>query len=209
MEPISMGSVCNKMKEIVWYDEQSGPRRTACKFDKHYPNLNEYTVRSFLKKCTAIKNLGKKSSTLPCKGIPAKRRGRALMLGIVMKKIRDFLIALHHRGGVVNSKIAIAAAKGLIQSSSDPDLKQSKINTSWSQSLFRQMGFLRMATMAKIPMLDEACKEIELAFLHKIVQKVEEHNIPHSLIINVDQTSSKYVSVGRSTLAEKNFWQHG
>ena len=45
------------------------------------------------------------------------------MLGIVDKKIRDFLIALSHRGGVVKSTIAIAAAKGLIQSSSDPDLK--------------------------------------------------------------------------------------
>ena len=44
------------------------------------------------------------------------------MLGIVDKKIRDFLIALRHRG-VVKSTIAIAAAKGLIQSSSDPDLK--------------------------------------------------------------------------------------
>ena len=46
----------------------------------------------------------------------------------------DFLIALRHRGGVVNSIIAIAAAKGLIQSSSDPDLQRIKINTSWAQS---------------------------------------------------------------------------
>ena len=40
--------------------------------------------------------------------------------------------------------------------------------------------------------------------MHKIVQKVEKHNIPHSLTINVDQTPSKYVPVERSTLAEKN-----
>ena len=67
------------------------------------------------------------------------------------------------------------------------------------------MGFdRRMATMAKIPILDKARKEIELVFMYKIVQKVEKHNIPHSLIINVDQTPSKYVPVGRSTLAEKN-----
>ena len=37
-----------------------------------------------------------------------------------------------------------------------------------------------------------------------MVQKVEKHNIPHSLIINADQTPSKYVPVGRSTLAENN-----
>ena len=198
------------------YAEQNGPRRTARKFDKQYPNLNESTIRSFLKKYTAMKNRGKKNSA-SMKGIPAKRRGRPLMLGIVDKKIRDFLIALRHRGGVVKSTIAIAAAKGLIQSSSDPDLKRIKINTSWTQSLFRRMGFVRrMATTAKMPTPDKARREIELVFMHKIVQKVEKRNIRHSLIINADQTPSKYVPVGRSTLAEKNvkdvppnFWQRG
>ena len=115
------------------------------------------------------------------------------------------MIALRHRGGVVNSTIAIAAAKGLMQSSSDPDLKRIKINTSWAQRLFRRMGFVRrMATTAKIPIPDKARKEIELVFMHKVVQKVEKHNIPHSLIINADQTPSKHVPIGRSTLAEKN-----
>ena len=40
--------------------------------------------------------------------------------------------------------------------------------------------------------------------MHNVVQKVEKHNIPHSLIINADQTPSKYVPVGWSNLAEKN-----
>ena len=67
-----------------------------------------------------MKNHGKKNSTSPIKGMPAKR-SRPLMLGIVDKKIWDFLIAVRYRGGLVNRIIAIAAAKGLIQSSSDPD----------------------------------------------------------------------------------------
>ena len=57
---------------IAKYAEQNGPRRTAHKFDKQYPNLNESTVRLFLKKYTSIKNRGKKNSTSPAKGIPAK-----------------------------------------------------------------------------------------------------------------------------------------
>ena len=76
---------------IARYAEQNGPRRTAGKFDKQYPNLNESTVRSFLKKYTTMKNRGKKNSKSPVEGIPAKRRGRPLMVGIVDKKIRDFL----------------------------------------------------------------------------------------------------------------------
>ena len=71
---------------IARYAEQNGPRRTALKFDKQYPNLNESTLSSFLKKYTAMKNRGKKNSTSRIKGIPAKRRGRPLMLGIVDEK---------------------------------------------------------------------------------------------------------------------------
>ena len=67
------------------------------------------------------------------------------------------------------------------------------------------MGFVRMmATAAKIPLPDKARKEIELVFMHKIVQKVGKHNIPHSMIISADQTPSKYVPVGGSTFAERN-----
>ena len=71
---------------IARYAEHNGPRRTARKFDKQYPNRNESTVRSFLKKYTAMKDREKKNSTSAIKGIPAKRRGRPLMLGIVDKK---------------------------------------------------------------------------------------------------------------------------
>ena len=71
---------------IARYVEQNGPRRTACKFDKQHPYLNESTVRSFLKKYTAMKNRGIKNSASPIKGIPAKRRVRSFMLGIVDKK---------------------------------------------------------------------------------------------------------------------------
>ena len=71
---------------IAWYAEQNGPRRTARKLYKQYPNLNESTVRSSLKKYTAVKNIEKKYSKSSIKGIPAKRRGRPLMLGIVDKK---------------------------------------------------------------------------------------------------------------------------
>ena len=35
---------------IARYAEQNGPRRTARKFDKHDPNLNESTVRAFFEK---------------------------------------------------------------------------------------------------------------------------------------------------------------
>ena len=47
-------------------------------------------------------------------------------------------------------------------------------------------------------------KEIKLLFHHDISSKVQKFSIPHSLIINLDQTPTKYVPAGLTTLAKKN-----
>lgn len=40
-----------------------------------------------------------------------------------------------------------------------------------------------------------ARKETELVYHYKIVSIVEIHNIPHSTIVNLDQTPSKYMQI--------------
>ena len=75
----------------------------------------------------------------------------------------------------------------------------------WAQSLFRRMGFVRRrATTSKLQIPDGAFKEAKLIYLNDIVTKVNRYKIPNSLIINIDQTPTKYVPVGRTTLAQKN-----
>ena len=67
------------------------------------------------------------------------------------------------------------------------------------------MGFVRRrGTTAKLEIPDGAFKEAQLLFTHDIVSKVDKYNIPDSLIINIDQTPTKYVPVRRSTLPKKN-----
>ena len=66
------------------------------------------------------------------------------------------------------------------------------------------MGYKRrFGTTSKVPIPDKARNETELIFMHKIVQKVEKYNIPHSLILKDDQTPSKYVATACYKLAEK------
>ena len=78
------------------------------------------------------------------------------------------------------------------------------IGETWTQSLFRIMGCKRrFNTTCKVPIPDKARNETELIFIHKIVQKVEKYNIPHSLIFDADQTPSKYIPTARYALAEK------
>ena len=60
-----------------------------------------------------------------------------------------------------------------------------------------------MKTNGKVKIPVGAKKEAEFKFLHQIVNNVEKHQIPPSLIINFDQTSSKYVQVSSTAMDQK------
>ena len=74
----------------------------------------------------------------------------------------------------------------------------------WTKSLFIRMNFVKSRkTFSKVGIPDKARREIKFLFLHEIVTKVEKHNIPPEHILNIDQTSLKYVPVGNETLAPR------
>ena len=67
------------------------------------------------------------------------------------------------------------------------------------------MGFpCRQATTSKLEIPEGSLKEIKILFHHDIVTKVAKFNIPDSLIINLDQTPTKYVPVGHTISVKKN-----
>ena len=70
----------------------------------------------------------------------------------------------------------------------DPiDLKQ----LCWAQIMFRRTGFARrLGTTGKVPIPDSLKKELEKSYLHGIVKKIEDNDIPPSLVLNLDQTRS-------------------
>ena len=72
----------------------------------------------------------------------------------------------------------------------------------WAKSLFTRMNFVKgRKTSWKVDIPEGPRKEIEYLFLHDIVSKVKEYNIPSSLIVNIDQTPIKFVPVGSESLA--------
>ena len=60
-----------------------------------------------------------------------------------------------------------------------------------------------MKTTGNIEIPNGAKKEAQLLYLHVIVSLVDDHNIPASLILNLDQTKLKYISSANHTLAKK------
>ena len=51
-------------------------------------------------------------------------------------------------------------------------------------------------------------KEVELKFMQKIMNQVEKYQIPSSLVINLDQTPSKYIQVSSNTIEKKKKMSH-
>ena len=102
---------------------------------------------------------------------------------------------------VVNSVIAIATARTLIEENPDEHLKCIDLNsTNWTQSLFRRMGIVkRICTTSKPETTDREAKEAS----GKIANLVEAYAIPPSLIINFDQTPLKYALGSSNSLAKK------
>ena len=66
------------------------------------------------------------------------------------------------------------------------------------------MGFIRrFATTAKVEIPEGAKREAELPFIHQIVSNIEKHEIPASLVLNLDKTPMKYVPCGKATLEKQ------
>ena len=88
-----------------------------------------------------------------------------------------------------------------------PELNLDQMNiedSSWSKSLFKRMGFKRrLATTDKVSISSELHQETQEAYLYSLVKKIEENDIPASLVLNLDQTPSKFVTGCNKTLAKK------
>ena len=103
------------------------------------------------------------------------------------------VILNYSHGGVVSQSVAIAVAEALIKRYPEMDLGCIDLtDLFWTKSLSRRMSFEKRA----------AREEIELVFFHEIVRKVERYKIPHSLILNLDQTPTNFVPGSSRTQAQ-------
>ena len=192
--------------KIGKYGSKNGPAAAVHKFKSQFPKLNENTVQSLRQKYQSELTRSKQKDTILEPRIPKEPTGRPLLLGNKLTAmVQKYIIASSNRGKVISRSIATSTDKALISRNpgyvGNIDLESS----SWAQSLFRRRGFVsRRGTTAKLKIPDGAFKEAQLLFTHDIVSKVDIYNIPDSLIINIDETPTKYVPVSRSTLPKKN-----
>ena len=204
-QPQSKYTVEDRYK-IAKYAKDHGPNQAARCFHSKYPTIRESTVRSFLKKYNEQVRIEKTLNQLPAERITNLTRGRSLMVGpAIDEKVRKFLIALFKKGGHISYGITSTTANVLLSRSEDLSLKNIKTTPMWRRSILQRLGFRRrIATTGKVEVPEGARKEAGLQHHFRIVNIIEKHNIAKSLVLNSDQTPSKYVTVGLTTMAPKN-----
>ena len=174
---------------IVRYANLHSLSRAVKHFANEFPKLTESTIRPWLKR---YREQLKQNSI--DKAIPqtiGQKQGRPFRLPDT--KLRNFLINFKTAGGTVNRNVVYGTLVGFIKSTNG-----------WVDYLYRRLNFSRRCSTTLRPAITRIIwNEVRHIFLHDIAEAVIKYNIPDELILNVDQTPSKYVSVDRITMAEK------
>ena len=109
-------------------------------------------------------------------------------------------------GGIVNSNILIAAAKGIIAHKKPGLLKDYggslEIGGKWAESFLIQMGYVKRKATKAVRKLPTDFPELKLTYLKRIQEEVKSNAIPLELIFNWDQTGVKLVPVSSWTMVE-------
>ena len=127
------------------------------------------------------------------------------MLKELDAKIQKYLIAARNRGVVINTNISIATANGFLKHSNDESMNHVSLGSPWAPSLFRCKEFARrFATTGKVEIPEGVKREAELLYVNNILNLIETHNIPKSMVLNHYQTPLRYVLSGNTTLAPKS-----
>ena len=116
------------------------------------------------------------------------------------------LVKLRLAGAGINIHVVSGVLNGLIRANPERFGKymEFKVIRSWARSLYQRMKFSRRAvTTSRRVITRSLWVEVRSQFLYEITDKVLKHNIADELIINVDQTPSKFVATDNVTLAAK------
>ena len=159
-----------------------------------------------MKKCNEQVRIEKTLNQPPAECITNLTPDRPLVVGpFIDEKVQKFFMALFKKGGHISYRISSTTANVLLSISEDLSLENIKTKPMWGRNILQRLGFQRrVATARKVEVPEGARKEAGLQHHFRIVNIIEKHNIPKSLVLNSDQTTSKYVTVGRTAMAPTN-----
>ena len=186
---------------IAKYGNIHGPARAVAKYIKQFPKLSESTVRAWIAKYRKQLSTSTNNQIISI----GEKRGRPLSLPVELDaKLRRFILSLREAGGNVNRHVIHGVLMGLIKA----DLArygsclEFNVTRGWINYLYKRMNMARrMVTTSRPKITRSIWEETRFIFLREIAHAVSWHDIPDELIINVDQTPSKFVPTDNVTMA--------
>ena len=136
-----------------------------------------------------------------------KKRGRPLILGEDLdKQVREYLLETRHRGGIINTAVAIATGTGIVMSQ-NPSLLvgdgKVELTKDWAKYLLSRMGFVKRKATTKAKVDVKEFEEIKKLFLLDAKNVVQLDEICEDMIVNWDQTGVNYVPTSSWTMEEE------
>lgn len=191
--------------KIAKFAVENGNIRAARHFSQLLGfSINESSVRT-IKKCYLrnIKLLGKDHDEVL--ELPRNVRGRPTILGDKLEtELIDYCQKVREEGGILNSTIVRAAAKGIISFRDKTLLQENggyiELSSSWAKSFLHRHNYVKRKGTKCARHLPENFEELRTEFLERISTLVQEHDIPDAMIINWDQTGVPIVPVSQWTL---------
>lgn len=176
-----------------------------------YPNLKESSVRDWRNAYThelKMKCRESNESKPVVTELLQKKRGRPLLLRNELDEyVKTYLHFIRVKGGVVNTAIAIACAKGIVINR-DSNLLACNgghivLTKHWGKYLLWRMGLVKRKATTKAKVTVEHFENVKAQFLLDIKAIVEIEEVPSALVINWDQTGINYVPVSSWTMAKE------
>ena len=208
------GSRKRKRGQYQTYDEETrakiaksaieiGVTKTAVKFSTPHRKLNESTVRSMR---DSYKKLKSKNQLQTVVTLPKQPRGAPLLLGEHDAKVVDWVRNVRMLGGVINKRIVMAAAQGIMQKFARNRLVQNgghiTITQAWAKSFLQRLGFTKRKGTKAVKKLPTDFATMT-AFIERVKAVTDEHSVPPELVLNWDQTGCSVVPGGDWTMEER------
>jgi hypothetical protein len=186
----------------IEYGNTAAARHFSSKLDS---KLNESTVRGMKSAYERVRKRNEKMKIdSEITSVPKSPRGRPLKLGDMDAEVCEYLKNLRIAGGIVNSRIVLAAAKGIVTARDKTMLSENGgpilLDKPWAKSILKRLGMVKRKGTKGVKKLPCDFQEIKDEFLNRINTVIKTHNIPDSLIVNWDQTGSNYVPVNNWTM---------
>ena len=136
-----------------------------------------------------------------------KKRGKPLMIGEELdRQVREYLLETRHKGGPVNTAVAIAAGTGIVMSH-DPSLVIGDncvtLTKDWAKYLLKCMGFVKRKCTTKGKVDVAEFEDTRKLFLLDVKNVVQMEEICQEMIVNWDQTGINYVPVSSWTMEKE------